>query len=230
MNWSTVLSILCILSFTLPIVVIIYNRYYTHRSLAALLIYYSVLLVDNVLAEKFIPTSDQVRKYVGLFDNYVDIPLMLTGLLFFCPSKLKQQRVQLFTYFFVAYELVITFIFGFSRTSIIWIMAPGISIIVVYSFYLFFRQIKFSIFHGKNHGRVLMLAGILFAYSSYALIYYFHYIEQTPFIADVFKLYYVTCIVSSVLIAIGLYMMRNRMKELQSLKITRRELAIFFGQ
>lgn len=224
------LSILCILSFTLPIVVIIYNRYYTHRSLAALLIYYLVILIDNVLAEQFIPAPSEVRRYVGLFDNFLDVPLMLTGLLFFCPSKAKQQRVQLFTFLFVAYELVVIFIYGFSRTSIMWIMAPGIFVIVVYSFYLFLRQIKFSIFHGKNHGRVLMLAGILFAYSCYALIYYFHYIEQTPFIADVFKLYYVTCTISSVLIAIGLHMMRNRMKELQSLKVTRKELALFFGQ
>lgn len=230
MNWNTILSILCILSFTLPIAVIIYNRYYTHRSLAALLIYYSIVLIDNVLAEKIIPASTDVRRYVGLFDNYADIPLMLTGLLFFCPSKVKQQRIQLFTYLFIAYELVITFIYGFSRTSVVWIMAPGICIIVVYSFYLFLRQVKFSVFHGKNHGRVLMLAGILFGYSCYVLIYYFHYIQQTPFIADVFILYYITSIISSVLMAIGLHMMRTRMKELQSLKTTRKELAIFFGQ
>lgn len=230
MNWNTILSILCILSFTLPIVVIIYNRYYTHRSLAALLIYYSIVLIDNVLAEGIIPAKADVLWYMGLFDNYADIPLMLTGLLFFCPSKQKQKRVRLLTYLFIAFELVITFIYGFSRTSVVWIMAPGIGIIVVYSFYLFLRQVKFSVFHGKNHGRVLMLAGILFGYSCYALIYYFHYIEQTPFIADVFKLYYISSIISSVLMGVGLHMMRDRMKELQSLKTTRKELAIFFRQ
>lgn len=229
MNWNTILSILCILSLTLPVVVIIYNRYYTHQSLAALLIYYSVIAVDNILAEQIIPSTPGIRQYIGILDNYVDIPLMLTGLLFFCPGKQKQLRVRVLTYLFIAYELVLTFIFGFSRESIVWIMAPGIFIVVIFSFYLFLRQVRFSIFHGKNHGRVLMLAGILFGYSCYALIYYFHYIQKTPFIADVFVLYYITSIISSLLMAIGLHMMRSRMKELKSLQTTRKELALFFG-
>lgn len=230
MNWNAILAVVCILSFMLPIAVIVYNRYYTHQSLAALLIYYSIIVIDNLVAEHFIPSTPAIEKYVGLLDNYADIPLMLTGLLFFCPSKQKQSRIRLLTILFVVYELVLTGILGFSRTAVIWIMAAGIPIIIIYSFYLFFRQVKFSIFHGKNHGRVLMLSGILFGYSCYLLIYYFHYIQKTPFEADVFKLYYISSIVSSLLMAIGLHMMRNRMKELRTLKITRKELAVFFGQ
>lgn len=229
MSWSTILGAVCVISFLLPVAVILYNRYYTHRSLCALLIYYFILFIDNALGEKIIPSSATINFYVSLLDNYGDVPLMLTALLFFCPDKQKQNKVRLFTGLFIGYEVLITCLFGFSKKSITCIVGPGIVLILAYSSYLFIRQVKFSIYHGKNHGRMIMLASILFGYACYSLIYYFHYIERTPFEADVFMLYYISSIVSSVGIAIGLHLMRRRMQELASLKLTRRELAMFFG-
>ena len=74
-----------------------------------------------------------------------------------------------------------------------------------------------------------MLVAILFAYGCYALIYYFYYIQLTPAVADVFLLYFISTFVSSVLMTIGLQMIKNRMKQLKEVKNTMRELAIFFG-
>lgn len=229
MNWNAILGVACVISFTLPVVVILYNRYYTHRSLLALLIYYSLILIDNLLGEGIIPSTRQLQLVVGFLDNYLDTALMLTALLFFCPSREKQHKIRLLTLTFLVYEVAIICIQGFTRTSIILISGPGVGIILLYSFYLFLKQVKFSIYHGKNHGRVAMLASIFFGYACYVLIYFFHYIQRTPFEADVFKLYYISSMVSSVLMAVGLHMMRVRMKELESLKTTRRELALFFG-
>ena len=229
MNWNAILGVACVVSFLFPVAVIIYNRYYTHRSLAALLVYYFILLIDNALGEGLIPSTPSFARAFGIFDNYTDVPLMLTALLFFCPSKQKQSRIQILTLVFIAYEIVVTFIYGFSRDSVVMILGPGVVLVLGYSSYLFVRQVRFSIFHGKNNGRMVMLAGIVFGYACYALIYLFHYIMRTPFASDVFKLYYISCIISSVLMAIGLHMMRRRMQELHSLRVTRKELAMFFG-
>jgi NADH:ubiquinone oxidoreductase subunit K len=154
---------------------------------------------------------------------------MLTALLFFCPSKQRQNKIRLLTLLFLVYEIVIVCVFGFTINSITYITGPGVCIILLYSFYLFVKQVKFSIFHRKNHGRVLMLAAIVFDCSCYTLIYFFNYIEKTPYQNDVFKLYYISSIVSSILMAVGLQLMNKRMKELQALKITRKELAMFFN-
>lgn len=229
MNWNAMLGVACVISLTLPIVVILYNRYYTHRSLAALFAYYAVIFIDNLLGEKIIPSPDSVSRIVTFIDNYSNIPLLLTALLFFCPSKQKQSKVRLLTLIFIGFEIVMVAIYGFTRNSIIYIMGAGISVVLIYSFYLFVRQVKFSIFHGKNHGRVLMLVSIVFDCSCYGLIYFFEYIQKTPYQNDVFRLYYISSIISSVLMAIGLHMMRIRMKELKSLRTTRKELALFFG-
>lgn len=228
MNLDATLGVASIIAFSLPIVVIFYNRYYTHRSLAALLMYYSFILIDNLFGG-VINSSPALNRVINYVDNYTNIPLILTALLFFCASKQRQGKIRMLTLIFIAYEIVIIAVYGFTLNSVIYIMGPGVGIVLLYSFYLFVRQIKFSIFHGKNHGRVLMLVSIVFDFSCYAIIYFFQYIQKTPFQNDVFRVYYISSIVSSVLMAIGLHMMRVRMKELQSLKTTRKELALIFG-
>jgi hypothetical protein len=230
MNWDALLGNACVVTFTLPLVVIIYNRYYTHRSLAALFIYYFLMFIDNFLNEGLLHSPATLNRVISLIDNYTNIPLVLTALLFFCPSKQRQGKVRMLTLLFLSYEIVIIAVCGFTRNSVIYIMGPGVCVVLVYSFYLFIRQVKFSIYHGKNHGRVLMLASFVFDAACYGLIYFFDYILKTPFQADVFRLYYISSIISSILMAVGLHMMRTRMKELKTLKTTRKELALFFGQ
>lgn len=230
MNWNAILGIACIVSLSAPVVVIIYHRYYKHRSLAALLIYYAAILLYLLMSQGIIPVSKSIRAPYGVFTNYLDVPLMLTALVFFCPNKQKQNIIRLLSYAFITYEILITFMFGFKSVSVTYIMGPGFAIVLAYALFLFVRQVKFSIMHGKNHGRMIMLASIIFLYSCYSLIYYFYYIEKTPEIRDTELIYYIASIVSSIAMATGLQLMNKRMKELQSLKITRKELAMFFNQ
>ncbi|MGZ8545632.1 MAG: hypothetical protein ACXWV0_10065, partial [Flavisolibacter sp.] len=65
--------------------------------------------------------------------------------------------------------------------------------------------------------------------ASYALIYFFYYLQQTPYTSDVMMLYYISSLLSAVVMAVGLQLIRKRLKELQSVQVTRKELAIFFG-
>lgn len=229
MNWNTLPGVACIITLALPVAVIIYNRFYTHRSLAALLIYYTIAITDNVLAQQLIPVSGTVSKTLGVLNNYLDVPLMLVTLLFFCPNKQKQKFVHIVSAVFLSYEIAIAFIFGFTTKAVVYIMGPGLLIILIYAFYLFLRQVKFTVVHGKNQGRTFMLASIFFAYGSYTLIYFFYYILETPYKADTLLLYFISSTIASVLMAIGLHLMRKRMKELEALKVTRRELATIFG-
>ena len=230
MNWNAFFGIACILSLTAPMAVILYHRYYKHRSLAALLIYYSITLIYILMSQNIIPVNNTVRINFGILNNYLDVPLMLTALVFFCPNKQKQKNVRLLSYLFIAYVVLITVMHGFKPVSIVYIMGPGFAIIICYTFYLFMRQVKFTIMHGKNHGRVMMLAAIFFSYACYALIYYFYYVQKTPYVKDTELIYFIATIISSLVMAVGLHLMNKRMKELQSLRVTRKELAMIFNQ
>ena len=130
---------------------------------------------------------------------------------------------------FIAYEIVITVMYGFNATSVAYILGPGLLLILCYTFFLFIRQVKFTIIHGKNQGRTIMLASIFFAYACYMLIYYFYFIQKTPDTKDTLLLYFISSFIGSILMALGLHLMRKRMKELRSLQVTRKELELFFS-
>jgi hypothetical protein len=229
MNWNAVFGIACITSLVLPVVVIIYNRYYKHKSLAALMVYYTMAALYNMMYENMLPVSDTIRSYFGMLTNYLDTPLMMMALLFFCPTKQKLQKVYFLGILFIAYEIFITCLYGFKRISVVYILGPGILLILFYAGYLFARQAKFTIIHGKNAGRTLMLASILFAYFCFSLIYYFFYIQNTKFISDTYLLYFISTTASSILMCIGLVLANKRLKKLDDIKITRRELQLFFN-
>jgi hypothetical protein len=74
-----------------------------------------------------------------------------------------------------------------------------------------------------------MLTSIFFAFSCYELTFYFFYIQKSPYRDDIMLLLFISTFVASIIMALGLHLMRKRMRELQSLKTTRRELALFFS-
>ncbi|MGZ3839116.1 MAG: hypothetical protein ACXVBP_12465 [Flavisolibacter sp.] len=230
MNWNAIIGVAATISLFLPAVAIVYYRLYQHRSLTALLLSYIITASYNLMSEGILPVPSGFLSRFGVINNYLDIPLTLTALLFFCPIRQKQRPVHLVTAAFVGYELVIACIYGLHSRAVVYIMGPGLVLILIYSFYLFLRHIKITVEFGKNVGRTLMLSAILFAYGCYALIYLFYYIQKTPAVADVFLLYFITALVSSIVMTIGLHLIRKRMKEFQEVKNTRRELAMFFGK
>lgn len=228
MTWNGILGIAASISFFLPVAAILYYKLYKHRSLAALLLAYVMTALYNLLLQNIIPASDAIKEGYGVITKYADIPLMLTALLFFCPIKQKQRSVHIVTAIFIAYEIVIAVLFGVSPNAVVYIMGPGLALILIYTFYLFSRHIKLTIEYGKNAGRTLMLVSILLAYGCYTFMYYFYYIKKTPYVGDVFLLYFIVSVIASGLMAAGLHLIRKRMKELQEIKNTRRELALFF--
>ncbi len=229
MNWNAIIGVAATISMFLPVAAIVYYKLYQHRSLAALMISYIITAIYNLMAQGYIPASASFQKNFGVINNYLDIPLMFTALLFFCPIKQRQRTIHIVTAVFIVYEIIIACICGLEPKAIVYIMGPGLILVLLYTFYLFLRHIRITVEFGKNAGRTIMLVSILFAYGCYALIYYFFYIEKTPAVADVFLLYFITIFVSSIVMTVGLHLIRRRLKELQEIRNTRRELAIFFN-
>ena len=229
MSWNTFFGVASIVAFFFPVAIILIYRLYKHRSLTALMIYYLMTAAYSIMSEYHIPMSTDFRRAAGVLNNYLDVPLMLIALLFFCPNKQKQRKVHYLTAVFIGYEIVIATIYGLQKEAVVYVMGPGIFIVLAYTFFLFSRQIKFTVIHGKNAGRTLMLASILFAYTCYGLVYYFYYIQQTPYVADAFLLYFISSGFASTLMAVGLYLMRTRIKRLREAKVVRKELALFFN-
>ena len=122
MNWNTFIGVAASVSFLLPVAVIVYHKLYRHRSLAALSITYLTTSIYILMSEGFIDAPLPFIRYFGMANNYMDVPLMLTALLFFCPIRQKQRGVHIVTGLFIAYEIIIALVFGMNRNAIIYVM------------------------------------------------------------------------------------------------------------
>src|SRR4051812_18404107 len=129
MKWNAVPGIACLLSFMLPVAVIIYNRYYTHRSLAALLSYYIFSAINIILVMNLVPLSTGFKNSFMLTSVYLAVPLVLTSLLFFCPNKPKQRIINFLILSFISYEILITAFNGFNSITAGYILGPGLLLI-----------------------------------------------------------------------------------------------------
>lgn len=225
---NTLFGITSILCFSLPIVAILLFRLYRHVSLIALMVYYALTIL-RCLGNSNTPPSPDFKDTWEVLFNYIEIPLMLSALLFFCPARQRQLSVQILTAFFVAYEVIVAAVFGFTPLASLYIMTPGLLVIVMYSLFLFLRQVKFSIMHGKNMGRVLMLGALVFSYSCYLFMFYAYFIQEETDVSPIYAMHFLSSSIAAVIMSIGLFLMRHRIKELQEIKVTRRELQMIFG-
>lgn len=218
-------SILC---FGLPVLAIILFKLYRHTSLIALAVYY-LLTIANCLYAGNIPPVPDFQHPLDIAYSYIEIPLILTSLLFFCYGHQRKQIMQKIIIGFIAYEVLISLYFKFSPEATLYIVAPGLLVVVGYTAFLLLRQLKFTMVHGKNIGRVLMLSAILFSYCSYGLGFYTYFIQKQTDIGSIYSLYFISSTVAALMMSVGLFMMRHRIKELQELKIVRKELQMVFG-
>jgi NADH:ubiquinone oxidoreductase subunit K len=176
----------------------------------------------------FINVPFSLQNRFGIISNYLDAPMMLIVLLFFCATQWKQKIIYYSLAAFVVYELIILFYYRLAPVSSTYILGPGILLILIYSIYLFFQQGKATVMYGKGLGLSLMLVSILFSYGCYSFIYFLHYIKKTPARADVFLIYYIVLIVSSVLLSLGIFWLQKRIKHINEVHVSRKELAHFF--
>ena len=230
MNFNTTLGILSAIAFLLPALIILSSRLLINISLLALVIYFLMVMTCTLMSIDIIVVSNEMRRNFGVINNYLDVPLMLTGMLMFCPEKWKQRLIVTSILAFVAYELIIVFQHQLHPVSSKLIMGPGIILVLGYSLYLFISNIKNTIVQGKGVGKTLMITSVLFAYGCYFIVYLFAYIyvQNNSNKGDVFIIYYVASIIFSVLMSAGLIWVKKRLREIKEVQTTRRELNVFF--
>jgi hypothetical protein len=154
--------------------------------------------------------------------------MMLVALLFFCNEAWKRKLVLYALTVYMLFEIIIASLYGLSEKSSVYILGPGILIILALSLFFFSYYGKISVVQGRGTGKTFMLVSILFSYVLFAMLYYLHYIARTPAVDDVFLIYYIGLFMSASIMCLGLVWIIKRNRELKELQLTRRELALFF--
>lgn len=207
-----------------PIIFILLLRLYSYSTFPALLIYYSSSLIYNLMTEGYIGVSPGLVNYWGLVNNLLDTPLILFFLAHFSTSPAISRRLRILLISFVLFEIGVVAGYGLNRTAITIILGPGVLVIFGLCIYFFIRQAKLAIINQKATGKALISASLLFAYGCFGIIYLMYYVIETPFVEDTFLVYFWVVTFSSLLLSAGLVVEQKRIRKLNELKTTRREL------
>jgi hypothetical protein len=229
MNILYILGILSAFAFLIPAVLLFCFKLYKNSHLSALLVYFLLTGVYNILTVGSIGLDKAWLGPVGVGINYLDAPLMLASLLFFANSAAQKKLITICLYSFLFYECIVMLIFGFNSASLVYIMAPGILCIFSFGAYYFRTYAKWSIVKNKGFGKTFMITSILFAYGCYAMVYCFYYLQQTEALGDVYSIYYIASLLSSVLMSIGIFKYNKRFRERNEVLVIRKELQLFFS-
>jgi hypothetical protein len=223
------MGILSAFAFFIPVLLIFLLKLTDNKSLVALLCYFFITGVYNLIGVAILKVPVHIEETLFVISNYLDAPLMMIGLIFFCTTAQRRKTIYYSLGFFVTYEIVIGIIHGFTSASVFYIMGPGILLLLAYSIFFFTHYVKLSIEKNTGYGKTFMITSIVFAYGCYAMIYFFYYLQKSSPMDDVFFIYYIASFVASVLMSIGLIIYKKRLKQFKDIELTRRELRIFFG-
>ena len=230
MDFNFVAGAATTVALLLPVLLIVIGCLFQNGSLLALFIYYLFTAVYNLMTLDVIQLTLLEKRQAAIAVNYLDTPLMLIALLFFCNEKWKKLMVLATLAVFLIFELIIGYLFGMDIKSSTYLLGPGTLVVLSFAIFFFVHYGKSTIVHGKNTGKTLMLVAILFSYGSFLLLYYLNYLIRTKAIDDVFLMYYISVFISAVIMSIGLVSIIKRNREIQELQTTRKELALFFNK
>ncbi|HWC55183.1 MAG TPA: hypothetical protein VG676_16475 [Chitinophagaceae bacterium] len=230
MNWKETMGIISTVALLLPVILIFALRLYRSQCFLALAIYYFLNLCFNLMSENYIVVNADFKKIFGITNNLLEFPLMFIFITYFNYSATLARRIRYSVLIFLFFEIAVTAIFGYNKSAMTIIMAPGLSLLLFFSAWFSLRQIKITITQGKGIGKALMITALLFAYGCYMLIYVFYYIVKSEEVADIFTMYFIAATFSSLILSIGIFIENKRIKKLEELKQIRRELNMVYDK
>ena len=228
MTTMSVLGLISTIALFIPVTLIVFFRLTIYKSFPALFIYYLMILAYNVARLQYLHVSQEIIEYWNTVNNFLDAPLILYFLSYFSPGPGFTKRMKWVIAAIVFFEIATITIVGFNTKAITIFLGPGILVVFGFCLHFFVRQAKITISHHKSIGKAIVTASLLFAYGCYGIIYLMYYVFKMPNIADTFVIYFAVVTISSVGIEIGLAAERKRIRKLNELLQTRKELSVIY--
>ena len=229
MNWHSAIGILSTIVLFAPVLIIIVTKLIRYKQYLPLFIYCLLAFVFNLMTEQLVNVPKTVERHYGIINNLIDMPLILSFLIFQIASSLHIKMIKILLAAFILFELVVVLLFGVTIKTITLTMGPGLVLVFGYSMYYFVYTVKRSFVHNKFIGKAIIASSLTFAYGCFIIIYLMHYVLTLPDLDNLFLMYYFITIIYCGILSVGLYIESKRKKKLYELLVTRRELMKFFS-
>lgn len=229
MNWHSAIGILSTIALFAPVLIIVVTKLIRYKQYFPLFIYCLVAFGFNLMTERLINVPKTIERFYGIINNLIDMPLILSFLIFQIASSLHIKMIKILLVAFIVFELVVVLLFGITIKTITLTMGPGLVLVFGYSMYYFVYTVKRSFVHNKFIGKAIIASSLTFAYGCFIIIYLMHYVLTLPDLENLFLMYYFITIIYCGILSVGLYIESKRKKKLYELLVTRRELMKFFS-
>lgn len=223
MNLFKWMGLISTIALALPILFILLLKLPRYRSFPALLAFYILFFINNIFILGYLNIGNTN------FSMLVETPLILLFLTYFSKTSAFRKRLLITVAGFACFELLTLGFYGFSERGLMTIKGPGILLVLFFTLSFFIHQVKITVVYHKAAGKALMVASLLFAYVGYGYVYVVNTLINTPFKEDAHLIYFLVTIFSSLTMAGGLIFEQKRVRQLEELKITRKELKAIYG-
>jgi hypothetical protein len=228
-HWETILGISSIILLLLPVTLLLINFKEGRMSFLALIIYFSQIIIINLISAGVVKVPPGVNRTLGIINNLLDAPLMLIGLRYFTLQPKLRKLLQHLAAGFIIFELVVILFKGFNTKILTIIIGPDLLIVTAFCGYFFFQHVKSSFSRRKDMGKAFMSGALVFAYACFNFMYIVHYVLRNPNFTDILKIYHLTHIITAITISIGLLiiMRDKKRKPIIEPKIKQEEINAF---
>jgi hypothetical protein len=203
-NWDDLLGAASSMLLFVTILLLLLNYKEGKFYFLALAFYLLQIMFLNMVSAKILHISPEFQYTFGVWNNLMDLPLMLLFLQYFSKDKKTTKLIWYISGLYILFDLVIYLIMGMTNTSLTIIIGPGLLIVTGFSFYFFVDQLKTAIITHKETGKAFMTGAIVFAYLCFNLIYIMFYLMKSSHTRDIYTIYYITFITFSLCLIIGI--------------------------
>ena len=149
MNWHSAIGILSTIALFAPVLIIVITKLIRYKQYFPLFIYCLLAFGFNLMTERLINVPKTIERSYGIINNLVDMPLILSFLIFQIASSLHIKMIKILLAAFIVFELVVVLLFGITIKTITLTMGPGLVLVFGYSLYYFVYTVKRSFVHNK---------------------------------------------------------------------------------
>ena len=224
-NWENILGVISSFLLFVTIILLLLNYKEGKYYFLAFAFYLVQIMFLNMLSAKIINVSPGTRSVLGILNNLLDLPLMMIFLQYFVKDDKMKKIFWYIAGLYLLFDLILYFLMGWTITWLTTIIGPGLLIVTAISFYFFVDQLKTAILSRRETGKAFLTGAIVFAYLCFTLIYIMFYLLKSKYISDIYAIYYITFIIFSLCLIIGIYliMQSRRKKTTDKMQLAKRE-------
>ena len=126
MTSNSIMGFISSIALFLPILFILFYRLGGYKTFPALVCYYTIVFLYNLMTEGYIKVNHETIYYWSICNNLLDAPLMLFFLSYFSTTRALTKRIKITIGVLIVFEITVLMLKGFTTDAITIVLGPSL--------------------------------------------------------------------------------------------------------